>query len=199
MPSTAENFPRKNDRTFHQRCLSRARDEPAETPLAPANIGSINALWPDDAIWSHAWILVNCGSCNGLLPDGAKPYLNQCWLITSDVQWQSSEGNFTRDTPTINQWSYLENYLSKISLKSPRHQWVNPCHCIVVRQRLTALLSLPRQAFLSERRVSFRPSVRQSMSSTSVQVSFVMLNLFWGNMNWRYFYIILQHSDCAVS
>ena len=36
MPSTAENFPRKNDRTFHQRCLSRARDEPAETPLAPA-------------------------------------------------------------------------------------------------------------------------------------------------------------------
>ena len=37
MPSTAENFPRKNDRTFHQRCLSRARDEPAETPLAPVN------------------------------------------------------------------------------------------------------------------------------------------------------------------
>ena len=36
MPSTVENFPRKNDRTFHQRCLSRARDEPAETPLAPA-------------------------------------------------------------------------------------------------------------------------------------------------------------------
>ena len=37
MPSSDENFPRKNDRTFHQRCLSRARDEPAETPLAPAN------------------------------------------------------------------------------------------------------------------------------------------------------------------
>ena len=38
MPSTAENFPRKNDRTFHQWCLSRARDEPAETPLAPARL-----------------------------------------------------------------------------------------------------------------------------------------------------------------
>ena len=28
MPSPDENFPHKNDRTFHQRCLSRARDEP---------------------------------------------------------------------------------------------------------------------------------------------------------------------------
>ena len=36
MPSPDENFPHKNDRTFHQRCLSRARDEPAETPLLPA-------------------------------------------------------------------------------------------------------------------------------------------------------------------
>ena len=36
MPSPDENFPHKNDRTFHQRCLSRARDEPTETPLAPA-------------------------------------------------------------------------------------------------------------------------------------------------------------------
>ena len=42
MPSTVENFPRKNDRTFHQRCLSRARDEPAETPLAPARL---NTTW----------------------------------------------------------------------------------------------------------------------------------------------------------
>ena len=37
MPSPDENFPHKNDRTFHQRCLSQARDEPAETPLAPAS------------------------------------------------------------------------------------------------------------------------------------------------------------------
>ena len=38
MPSPDENFPHKNDRTFHQRCLSRARDEPAEAPLAPAKL-----------------------------------------------------------------------------------------------------------------------------------------------------------------
>ena len=47
MPSPDENFPHKNDRTFHQRCLSRARDEPAETPLAPAIVflASFSPLW----------------------------------------------------------------------------------------------------------------------------------------------------------
>ena len=55
MPSTAENFPRKNDRTFHQRCLSRARDEPAETPLAPARgKATIHTEPHDDVIkWKH--------------------------------------------------------------------------------------------------------------------------------------------------
>ena len=52
-------------------------------------------------------------------------YLNQCRLIISKVQRHSSEGNFTIDTSAINHWNYLENYLSKISLKSPRGQWVS--------------------------------------------------------------------------
>ena len=42
MPSPDKNFPHKNDRTLHQRCLSRARDEPAETPLAPARTEGAN-------------------------------------------------------------------------------------------------------------------------------------------------------------
>ena len=42
MPSPDENFPHKNDRTFHQRCLSRARDKLAETPLAPAKADTGN-------------------------------------------------------------------------------------------------------------------------------------------------------------
>ena len=29
-------------------------------------------------------------------------YLNQCWLIISEIQWQSPEGNFTRDAWAIN-------------------------------------------------------------------------------------------------
>ena len=43
MPSPHENFPHKNYRTFHQQYLSRARDEPAETPLAPARCRA--SLW----------------------------------------------------------------------------------------------------------------------------------------------------------
>ena len=32
-------------------------------------------------------------------------YLNQCWLIISEVQWHSYLGNFTRDASTINHWN----------------------------------------------------------------------------------------------
>ena len=52
-------------------------------------------------------------------------YLNQCWLIISKVQRHSSEGNFAIDTPALNHWNYLGNYLSKISFKSHRGHWVN--------------------------------------------------------------------------
>ena len=34
-------------------------------------------------------------SGNGLLPDITN-YLNQCWLIISEMHWHSSEGNFMR-------------------------------------------------------------------------------------------------------
>ena len=57
--------------------------------------------------------LVNIGSGNGLLPDCAKPllYLDQCWLITDEVQWQSPEVNLTRDfhwnLPGANEWSIV--------------------------------------------------------------------------------------------
>ena len=51
-------------------------------------------------------------------------YLNQCWLIISEVQWQSPDGNVTIYTAAISDWNLLENHLPKISLKSPRDQWV---------------------------------------------------------------------------
>ena len=52
-------------------------------------------------------------------------YLNQCWLIISKVEWHSSMGKFTRDNSAINHWNYLENWISKISFKFTRGQWVN--------------------------------------------------------------------------
>ena len=53
-------------------------------------------------------------------------YLNQCWLTFSEVRWHSYWGNFTRDASTINHWNPFENYISRISFRFPRCQWVKP-------------------------------------------------------------------------
>ena len=52
-------------------------------------------------------------------------YLEQSWLIISEVQWHSYQGNFTRGASTISHQNPFENYISKISFKFPRGQWVN--------------------------------------------------------------------------
>ena len=52
-------------------------------------------------------------------------YLNQCWLIISEVQWHSYWGNSTRDASTIIHYDPFENQISKISFKFPRGRWVN--------------------------------------------------------------------------
>ena len=83
-----------------------------------------NSLWPNDATWRHrsGSTLAQVMACCLMAPSH---YMDQCWLIISEVQWQSHEENLTRDTSATNYWNKLENYLSKISLKSPRGQLVN--------------------------------------------------------------------------
>ena len=46
-------------------------------------------------------------------------YLNQCWLIISEVKWKLPDGNFTRDTLAIQSYHFPKN-----SFKSPRTQMV---------------------------------------------------------------------------
>ena len=84
----------------------------------------VNSLRPSDAIWRHrsGSTLAQVMACCLTAPSH---YLNQCWLIISKIQWYSSEGNVTRDILATNHICWLENYLSKISIKSPRGQWVN--------------------------------------------------------------------------
>ena len=87
------------------------------------SLQQLNSLWPSDAICRQrsgstlaqvmAWCLT-----------APSHYLNQCWLIISEVQWHSYLGNFTRDTSTINHQNQFQNYISKISFKFPRGQWV---------------------------------------------------------------------------
>ena len=51
-------------------------------------------------------------------------YLNQCWLIISKVLWHSSEDIIIRRFEDTNQYSKIEDYIFKITLRSPRGQWV---------------------------------------------------------------------------
>ena len=49
----------------------------------------INSLWPSDYNWCHI-------SWSTLAQMAPSHYLNQSWLIISEVQWQSHEGNHMR-------------------------------------------------------------------------------------------------------
>ena len=64
----------------------------------------IYPLWPSDAIWRHrsGSALAQVMGCCLTAPSH---YLNQCWLIILEVQWQSPNGNFTNDTTAINHWN----------------------------------------------------------------------------------------------
>ena len=69
-------------------------------------VANINSLWPSDTIWRHnsGSTLAQVMACCLMAPSH---YLNQCWLIISNVEWHSSEGKFTRNTSVINHRNYL--------------------------------------------------------------------------------------------
>ena len=66
----------------------------------------INSLWPGDAIWWYlsGSTLAQVMACCLTAPSH---YPNQYWLTIGETQWQSSEGNLTRDTSSINYYSNL--------------------------------------------------------------------------------------------
>ena len=84
----------------------------------------INSLRPCDVWWQRsgstlaqvmAWCLT-----------APSHYLNQCWLITSEVLLHSPEGSFTGNTEDISPWYGLEN--AQYEIQALRSQWVNiPC------------------------------------------------------------------------
>ena len=83
----------------------------------------VNSLWPSDTIWwqrsgsTLAQVMAFCLTA-------PSHYLNQCWLIISKIKLHSSDSNFTSDNSAINHWNKFEDHSSKISVKSPRGQWV---------------------------------------------------------------------------
>ena len=123
MPSPDENFPHKNDRTFHQRCLSRARDEPAETPLAPATVIRArmicyrNNRYLHDARSVSLWKTVQ----------HRQDYLSR-WLIKLRMQYNTKTGAQTDDVWRI-LWRQREreavatDFLRRPYASSPEWRW----------------------------------------------------------------------------
>ena len=67
---------------------------------APAGLNGLDSLGPTDAICRQRSVstLAQVMACCLTAPSH---YLNQCWLIISNVKWHSSKGKFTRDQPSI--------------------------------------------------------------------------------------------------
>ena len=108
-------------------------------------MGILNSLRPSDTIWRHGSgsTLAQVMACCLMAPSH---YLNQCWLIISKVLWLSCRGNFTRDASIINYWNLFENYMSKISFKSPRGQWVKLVRCLYIEIAQRYLSSMGAQS-----------------------------------------------------
>ena len=66
-------------------------------------------LWPSDAIWRHRSMstLAQVMACCLTAPNH---YLNQCWLMISEVLWHSPDSNFTEITSDIYRWNEFEIY-----------------------------------------------------------------------------------------
>ena len=79
---------------------------------------TLKKLWPCDAIWRHRSmsILAQVMACCLMPPSH---YLDQCWLMVSEVLWQSPDSNFTENTKDIYLWNEFEIYSFETVVKTP--------------------------------------------------------------------------------
>ena len=89
------------------------------------NIFGFNSLWPSDVIWRHGSTgrstLAQVMACCLTAPSH---YLNQCWLMISEVLWYSPDSHSTENTSYL-LLKWVWNLLFETVVKSPRGQWVN--------------------------------------------------------------------------
>ena len=77
--------------------------------IAVKSEGIFNSLWPGDVIWwqESRSTLNQVMACCLTAPSH---YLNQCWLMISEVLWHSPDSNFTENTSVIYGWNEFEIY-----------------------------------------------------------------------------------------
>ena len=81
----------------------------------------VNPFWPSDANKSDSTLARTIAWCL----TAPSNYLNQCWLIISEVLWHSHEENFIENAWDIYPWYVFENYWFKITAASPRGEWIH--------------------------------------------------------------------------
>ena len=64
----------------------------------------LNPFWSVDIIWWH--------TSTSILAQAMACYLNQCWLLISEIMWHSSERNFTVQAIVLK--NAFENYTLKL-------------------------------------------------------------------------------------
>ena len=81
-------------------------------------------LGPSDTIWRQrsGSTFVQVMACYLTAPSH---YLNRCWLIISKALWHSSDAIIVRRSEDTNQQNKIENYIFRITFRSPRGEWVN--------------------------------------------------------------------------
>ena len=98
----------------------------------PVNIlnqcGLVTHVWWQRSLSTLAQAIACCLTAPG-------HYLNQIWLVISEVSWHSPEGNFTGNIQY--HWYEYENHRFKITVASSRDQWVKYLSCTHWRQGCT--------------------------------------------------------------
>ena len=104
----------------------------------------LNSLWPGEVIWRHGTrsTLAQIMACCLTAPSH---YLNQCWLIISEVPWLSSQGMIIRQCEDTNQ-NKIENCSFKMAYRSARGQWVNSLRCGMITGCWKSIMYVWRQA-----------------------------------------------------
>ena len=82
---------------FCYQLIEKPGNNPATLPCPTQIQFAINSLWPSDIIWHQESrsTLAQVMACCLTAPSH---YLNQCWLMISEVLWQSPDRNFTENT-----------------------------------------------------------------------------------------------------
>ena len=113
-------------------------------------------MWPQSYTKPFVWLtwindvlrcLTHCGPSDAIRWQGTEStlaqvmaccltapshYLNQYWLIISEVLWHSSESITMRRSEDTNQKNKIENYIFRIAFRSPWGQWVKLYDMIVL-------------------------------------------------------------------